>query len=440
MEHKIKKTKFVLRVSCFMLQERGQAAITAVIFLLAITLSVLAAISGFALKETKGAERNFRSRVSFFTAEAGVDDVVYRLMRGKNVSSSFSISLNGSTSTTTVSDVLGAKQVVSSGEFLESFRFLRATLFTGTGADFFYGVQVGAGGLSMNNNSAINGNVYSNGVITGSNGAKIIGDAVSVGSIEDMTIGSSTAGNARAPSFINTTVHGSLCPNQYCVVENLPEEDFPIPQSNIDLWKNDAIAGGTISGSCGTNGVSGCDISDNGILLLGPKKITGNLVLTKKQTLTVTGTLYFQGNIDIDSTSGAAVKCDSLFGNSSCVLISDGWIHIQNNVLFQGSGASGSYVLVLSTKQNCNGGSGGSSCTHHGGAIDLHNNSTGAIFYAADSMAHLHNGVNVSQLTANKLELENNSVVNYESGLANINFSSGPSGGWSVLEWKEVIQ
>ena len=111
-------------------QERGQAAITTVIFLLIIMLSVFSAVSGFAFKEAKVAEKNFRSRVAFFTAEAGVDDAVYRLKRGKSVSSSFSISLNGSISTTTVSDVLGTKQVVSSGEFLESFRFLRSILFS----------------------------------------------------------------------------------------------------------------------------------------------------------------------------------------------------------------------------------------------------------------------------------------------------------------------
>lgn len=448
----------------------GQAAITAVIFMLIIMLSVFSGISGFALKEAGSAEKNFRSRVSFFTAESGIDDAVYRLKRGKNIPSSFPIFLNGSISTTTVSDVLGTKQITSSGEFLESFRSLRSILSSGPGAQFFYGAQIGSGGLVMDNNSKIDGsggsvgNVYSNGPIEGDNGAVITGDAVSAGSsgkIENMVV----YGNAYAHEIKSSKVCGNgyhqvidsssqsfiqnpsqpTCPSPLSPGTLFPRssdsasEPMPIATSTIDSWKNDAAAGGTISGNCGTNGASGCNISDNGTLSLGPKKITGNLVLTKKQTLIVAGTLYFQGNIDIDSTSGATIKCDSSFGTNSCLLITDGWIHIQNNVAFQGSGAAGSYIMVVSTKKNCNGGSGGS-CTHHNAALDLHNNATGAIFYVPDSMANLHNGVEVTQLTANKLELGNDAVARYESGLQNVHFSSGSSGGWTISEWKEVIQ
>lgn len=421
-------------------QKRGQAAMTAVLFLLFVLLSVLGAVSNFALKEARGAELGFRSRTAFFVAEAGIEDAVYRLKRRKNVASSFSIFLNGSSSTTTVSDILGEKEVKSTGEFLKSFRSLRSRLLSGEGAEFFYGVQVGAGGLSMDNNAIVNGNIYSNGPIDGENGTKILGNAVALGKIEDMTIGDSTSGVARAPSFDDTIVHGSLCPNQYCIVENPAPENFPISGEQITSFKSDASSGGTISGNCGDSGSSLCKINDNDTLFLGPKKIAGNLVLTKKQTLVLTGTLYFTGYIDVDSSGGATIKCDTSFGSQSCVLLTDSWIHIKNNSSFAGSGSSSSYIMVLTTLSDCNGSGSPSGCTHHNAGIDLHNNATGAIFYASSSMAHLHNGVNVTQLVANKLELENNAIVNYESGLSNVNFSSGPSGGWTITEWKEVIQ
>lgn len=427
MKHKTKK-------------KRGQAALTAVMFLLFILLSIIGTVSHLALKESKGAEYNFRSKVAFFSAESGVEDAVYRLKRGKNLSNSFTISLDGSMSSTTVTNILGGKEVKSRAEFSNSFRTIRSIITSGEGEEFFYGAQVGVGGIVMNNNATINGNIHSGGPVTGSNGAKITGSVVALGTITDMTIGSSTAGSAHAPSFINTVVHGSSCPNQYCVVESPVPENFPISEEQINGWKNDAFSGGEIIGNCGDNGVSGCNISTNETLFLGPKKISGDLVLTKKQTLILNGTLHFTGNVDINSTSGATIKCDSSFGAQSCILIADGWIHIENNATFAGSGSVGSYVLALTNLSGCNGGDQQSFCTHHNGAIDLHNKATGAIFYTANSMAHLHNGVKVTQLTANKLELENNATIDYESGLVNINFVSGPSGGWSVSEWKEVIQ
>jgi hypothetical protein len=52
-------------------------------------------------------------------------------------------------------------------------------------------------------------------------------------------------------------------------------------------------------------------------------------------------------------------------------------------------------------------------------------------------MIRLNNGANVTEVVANKLSLENNAIVTYEQGLINSNFSSGPSGGWSIDKWKE---
>jgi len=156
--------------------KNGQAAITAVIFLLFILLSILGAISNLALKEAKSAERGFRGRTAFFSAEAGVEDAVYRLKRGKNVTSSFSFSLNGSTVSTTVSNIIGGKEIKSNSEFLENFKSLYSKVVSGEGADFFYGAQIGDGGLVMDNNSKVEGNVFSNGDTEGDLGAVVTGN------------------------------------------------------------------------------------------------------------------------------------------------------------------------------------------------------------------------------------------------------------------------
>lgn len=227
---------------------------------------------------------------------------------------------------------------------------------------------------------------------------------------------------------------GTAFPNQ----SDPPVQNMPISEGNIQDWKNEAETGGSIQGNCGDSGSPECVIGDNGTVTLGPKKINGNLVLTKKQTLVLSGTLYFTGSISIDSGSGAAIKCDPSYGEESCVLITDSWVHIKNNATFAGSGEEGSYILMLSALNNCRGGNQQPQCTHHNGAIDLHNNAAGAIFYSGDSLINLHNGVHVTEVTAYALRLDNNAIITYESGLINALFSAGPSGGWTIDAWQEI--
>lgn len=159
-------------------------------------------------------------------------------------------------------------------------------------------------------------------------------------------------------------------------------------------------------------------------------------VTTNNRTLTITGSVYVRGNVDI-SGNGAEIKCSPSYGAQSCFIVADGWIHSVNNVTFSGSGEAGSYMMLLTTLAGCNG-AGGTGCTHHDSAIDLHNNATGAIFYATNSQINLHNGVNASELVGYKLVLSNNAVITYEEGLANAQFSGGPGASWKQSQWKEI--
>ncbi len=248
--------------------------------------------------------------------------------------------------------------------------------------------------------------------------------------IEDVTIGDATSGTGRANMFVNDTIHGSACPNSYCIVENPPREELPISDGVIQDWKDEAALGGTVAG----------DYNVSNDVTLGPKKITGNLNMTSNnKILTISGTLYVQGNIDI--SNGSSIRCSASYGLNSCVVMADGWIHLSNNGAFQGSGTAGSYLMLLSDLE-CKGTNptapNGKPCGHHNGAIDLHNNADGAIFYAGKGLIHLHNNVAAVELTAYKIELDNNAVVTYESGLASAQFSSGPSGGYVVRQWHEV--
>ena len=202
-------------------------------------------------------------------------------------------------------------------------------------------------------------------------------------------------------------------------------ENMPISQANIDQWKVDAQVGDPISG----------DYSVTSDVSLGPKEITGDLLMTStNKTLTITGTVYVHGNIDIKN--GSTIKCNVSYGANSCLIVADGWIHTDQNGTFAGSGTAGSFIMLLTTLA-CDG-SFSTGCTHHDGAVDIHNNATGVIFYAQNGKINLHNGVDVTEVTAYKLALDNTATITYDQGLANANFSSGPSGGYSIESWKEV--
>ena len=200
---------------------------------------------------------------------------------------------------------------------------------------------------------------------------------------------------------------------------------MPISQGQIDQWKTDAAAGGTING----------DFAPDTSTSLGPKVINGNLILTTNNvTLTLRGTVYVKGYIDI--SNGSAVRLDSGYGSLSGLILADAWVHVQNNGVFGGSGQAGSYIMLLSTS-SCRGVA-GPSCAHHDAAIDLHNNASGAIFYASDGLIYLHNGVNATELTGYKMQLNQTAKITYEQGLANSQFSAGPGASWQIQSWREV--
>jgi len=204
-----------------------------------------------------------------------------------------------------------------------------------------------------------------------------------------------------------------------------PLENMPISDSNINQWKQEATDGGVFPG----------DLIIDSDLSFGPQKIEGNLIMTdNNRTLTVDGTIYVTGHIDI--SNGSTIRCSPSYGWQSCVIVADQWVHIVNNGIFQGSGEDESYLMILSTS-DCDG-TPAEDCTDFNSAMDLHNNAEGAIFYAHNGLIYIHNGVQISELTARKIELEPTAVVRYEQGLINASFSSGPGGGWTVASWKEI--
>jgi hypothetical protein len=251
---------------------------------------------------------------------------------------------------------------------------------------------------------------------------------------------STVNGNLNADTISNCIVGGNAAFNKItgCTVSgtkttpNIPPGDpiyipLPISEGNINSWKKEAEAGGVIMG----------DYSLKENATVGPKKITGNLYLdSNNKKLIISGTVYVQGSVSI--SNGSSVQCAPSYGKNSCILLTDGWIRLKNNGIFSGSGQTDSYIMLVSTIKGCNGGLQELRCTNNNSGIDLSNNAKGAIFYAGSSMVNMGNNVAVTEVTAYKINLENNASIIYEKGLLNANFSSGKGSSFSVTGWEEA--
>lgn len=223
--------------------------------------------------------------------------------------------------------------------------------------------------------------------------ANTIANAAITGDAYYQTLTTSTVGGTKYP--------GSADPGPI---------DMPLSDAVITQWTSDADAGGTISGNVTYDGTSSS---------LGPKKITGNLTVTNNAQLTITGTIHVVG--DLNLSNNVTISLDPGYGANSGTIIVNGKVIIGNGSAFQGSGTAGSNVLVLTTNPSIDSAS---------PAMTLSNNSANSIFYASDGMISVSNNAILKEATAFMLRLDNNASVQYESGLANLNFSSGPGGGW----------
>lgn len=438
--------KFPLRLrrgSLFAIRDssqRGQVAITAVVFLLIIGVAVSMGVLNPVLRQVKQTDDFARTRASLYVSQAVNEDALYRLKTGKQFVSPSTLSLNGYTATASSTTVLGGLQIDSSGNALGLIRNIQTHLTSGSGASFHYGMQSGEGGIILENSSSIVGNVYSNGPIEGAGGNLIKGDVVSAGPsgrIEDIHATSSAYAHTIADSTIErdayyqsistTTVLGVLHPGS----PDQATTTLPISDEQIAEWEADAEAGGVIS--------SPCPYKIEDAVTIGPKKIACDMEISGTEyTVTLAGHLWVTGNITIKNSP--TMRVASALGGTSVALIADNpanrttgsKIESDNSAVFEGSGSPGSYVLMLS--QNKSAEQGGSEV-----AINIANKTKGALLaYAGHGEILMQNSVSLKEVTAYRIRLKNSAEVIYETGLANLIFTAGPSGGYVFDKWREI--
>lgn len=446
--------------------QHGYAALTVTLLTVLVSLTIIGGFTFFAFQEVNTSRVFGRSVGAKFTAESGLEDALYRLVTGKQITGGEVLAVGNGTSTITVTTLGSERTIRSEGRLGRAQQNLEARIeiTSAVNVPFLYGAQVGDGGLEMMQNSTVKGSVYSNGHIIGTTNSTITGNAVAAGTsrlekgvvngnaqanliTESVIDGIASSTTKIDASVIGLDAHASelkaslitgdgyyqiIDPDTLIFGQQFPgtpppsnAESIPLPVSDtlINQWKQEAQNIGTVSsGTC----------SQDWSPPTNPYTVNGgvietNLLLDNNQVLILKGIVWVKCKVTIDN--GSTIRLDSSFGDKSGVLLSDGWIHIKNNGIFQGSGTAGSYLMMLTTA------SGGG---HHGSAIDLHNNATGAIFYASSGMIYLHNNVTVTSLVGYKVHLENNAVVEYNGNLVNAKFTSGSLRGADLKYWKEV--
>ncbi len=251
-----------------------------------------------------------------------------------------------------------------------------------------------------------------------------------VGGDTGLITGVTVGGDAWANTVNSSTVTGALhCQvgtgnNKVCDTSwaDPVQQAWPISEGNIQEWKDTATAGGA---------TSTISLSGNQQMTLDSVKVDGNISLSNDSRIYINGTVYVTGNITISNQS--QIRVNPALGASSAVIVTDGRVQTSNDGQFNGSGTSGSYIMVVSTSA-CPSGSGCSG----GNAIEINNNSGSVILNAQNGTLKFTNNAAAKQATAKKIIMNNNTTVTYESGLANPSFTSGPSGSWGIESWKEV--
>jgi hypothetical protein len=575
---------------------RGQAMITAVIFFIIISLIILFAIINPVLRQLRIVGNLQGSRESLFLAEAAMEDTLYRLRNNLSAITGQTLTLNGHTVITEITTSPIGRTLTSISDFNNLVRKVETQLIVGVGASFGYGVQTGNGGFVLGNNAGVDGSVYSNGDVLGSNGAYVTGavfaantisltsdqsnmtpstppnwitfrdtsvtqdvaqkfqvsvsspinkivilikktgnpsdanirltsdgggepgsiiaagslsasqvvsnfgpvevffsssptlypgtdywlvidnssnstshyytiaanDAYSGGlaqvgqyggawsdtsptgldvyfevylggltsKIDNLRVATKGAGDTHSHTVTNSSTTADLyCQtgsgnNKSCDTSK-PDptpQPFPISDGNINQWRLEAEAGGTIFGDF---------VLDDDVGTLGPKKITGDMIIINSAELTITGTIYVQG--DIIFSNNSIIRLLSGFSDDSGVVVSDGKVDISNNAEFKGSGSTGSFVMIITTND----------CPQPTVCVDdyairVANNAGTVILNAQKGTIFFSNNSGAKEATADKIILNNNAFIEYEGGLTNVNFSGGPSGGWDILSWREV--
>lgn len=372
--------------------KKGQIVILVVIFLAALIVTSLSlySLTSFFIRNTI---ISLLKEQVFQLAEAGIEDAIWSLNNLGTYPANGSLVnfSNGQYKVTITNLNISSLYVESTGYIPNAISPIAKSTVTaqfslGTKIiAFHYAAHIGQGGLVINSNSRIYGNVHSNGNILGSSNSLIDGDAQAVGSI-----------SSPYPQVTGTKKEGV--------------QEIALPDIDLDYWRNQANQ---------NNDPINNNLTISTNQSLGPRKIQGDLTINGNTILTVTGPIHVTGNFTMNANSQLIL--DQSFGSNGTVIVVDGQIILNSNSQVKPTTASPKgYILLVSP--------------FSGDAITLNSNVSGGLFYSTAGNTILNSDSSVTAITAYRLILNSNATLNYDLGLVGAQFSSGSSSGWEIVK------
>src|SRR3989344_261019 len=329
-------------------------------------------------------------------AEAGVDYALWQLNENAgdwyDSDGEVNVGTSGTFFVTVTDATANIKNVVATGYIPNSINPRKQiTVKTQVVIDnqtiaFNYAAQTDLGGVEMYSNAVVNGNVYTNGNITGFSNSRINGEAWAAGTI-----------SSPDPTITVPPPH----PNQ---------ATKDLPTFVAQYWKDAANINndpyiGTLEYNSGSHN-------------LGPRKIEGNLTLNSNSWVTLQGPVHVTGNFAMNSNT--RLYLDESFGTTGTVVIVDGTIQLNSNAeVFSTSATPKGYIILASTSTSST-------------AIELNSNAKAGVLYALSGTLQINSNGTIVAMAANKLVLNSNATLTYDEGLASAQFSGGPGGSWVI--------
>lgn len=215
-------------------RDRGYILIVALVFL-AIFISIAVGIVSYITLTLRAQRYAINAEYTLKLAEAGLEKAVYELNQNSTYTGENNTELGSGTFTTSVSSVdSNTKRITVTSYFPDNVsplvtRSLSASVAIDASiVSFNFGVQVGNGGITMNNGSQIIGNVYSNGSITGS--GSITGDATVAG-------GTASSPDQQWTVQNGTQNVGQASGNRYLAQSFIPSSSLVINKVSLYLKK-----------------------------------------------------------------------------------------------------------------------------------------------------------------------------------------------------------
>jgi hypothetical protein len=426
-------------------KEGGQVLAVITIFILAGSMVIVGALFALVQSQIRVVTELSHSKQAYILAEGALEEVVYRHKESFQVAGTETLTEGGVTVTTTSTNISGGIEVLSVGDEVGRVRKVKAELIQGDGVSFSFGVQTNTGGIIMENSSSVNGNVYSNGPIIGANLNEINGTAISAGPsgyVSEVHATGSIYANTIEDSYIEvdayyqsidlaTVVDGTKYPGS----PDFATTSLPIDDTLLDSWAAYAASSTVMTAECAAAG--GHLVIDYDITL-GPVQIPCDVTFEKFPTVTVSGVIWIVG--DMDLAQGPDFEIHPGIGNMSVPIIVDdpsdrltsGRVNMRNSGTWTGNG-NRSYIMVISRNESA----------EQGGAekaiLMEQSNGGSLLVYAGHGEINLQNNMELTEITAYRVRLQNLTEVNYDSGLASTVFTSGPGGSYVIDTWQEVV-